>query len=139
VAAPAPLPLAASGQTSASLPAPREFSATAELKPIHFDFDRSEIRPPDASILDANARWLQTNREVLVLIEGHCDERGTDAYNLALGERRARSARDYLVAQGVAADRLTTVSYGEERPVCREPSEGCWRQNRRAVFLVKPR
>jgi peptidoglycan-associated lipoprotein len=139
VAAPPPLPPAVSAPTSASLPSPREFSAAAELKPVYFDFDRADIRPADASVLDANARWLQTNRDALVLIEGHCDERGTDAYNVALGERRGRSARDYLVAHGVAADRITTVSYGEERPVCPQHNEGCWRQNRRAEFLVKPK
>jgi peptidoglycan-associated lipoprotein len=128
-----------SAPTSATLPRPQEFSAVPELKSVYFDFDRADIRPADANVLDANARWLQENRGALVLIEGHCDERGTDAYNLALGERRARSARDYLVAHGVAADRITTVSYGEERPVCPEHNEGCWRQNRRAGFLVKPR
>ena len=120
-------------------PAPQEFSATDALKAVYFDFDRSDIRPSETSVLDANASWLQTNRDVLLIIEGHCDERGTDAYNLALGERRARSVRDYLVAHGVAADRITTVSYGEERPVCREHNEACWSQNRRAAFVVKPK
>jgi peptidoglycan-associated lipoprotein len=76
---------------------------------------------------------------VLVLIEGHADERGTPEYNVALGERRAKSVRDYLVARGVEADRLNTTSYGEERPVCNEGSEDCWQLNRRAEFLVKRR
>ena len=140
--APAPPPVAAAPAPpppppAEVRPAPQEFSAKDELKPVFFDFDRSDIRPSETPVLDANARWLQTNRDVLLIIEGHCDERGTDAYNLALGERRARSVRDYLVAQGVAADRITTVSYGEERPVCREHNEDCWRQNRRAAFVVK--
>ena len=141
VTAPAPPPPApaGAGPTSASLPSPQEFSATAELKAVYFDFDRADIRPGDANVMDANARWLQSNRDALVLIEGHCDERGTEAYNLALGERRAKSARDYLVAHGVGADRITTVSYGEERPVCPEQNEGCWRQNRRVDFLIRPK
>jgi peptidoglycan-associated lipoprotein len=74
---------------------------------------------------------------VLVLIEGHCDERGTNAYNLALGERRAKATHDYLVKRGVAAARITTVSYGEERPVCSQHNEACWSRNRRAHFLTK--
>ena len=85
------------------------------------------------------AAIVAANGDVLLIVEGHCDERGTEAYNLALGERRARSARDYLVAQGVAANRITTIAYGEERPVCREHNEGCWVQNRRAAFIVKPK
>ena len=119
------------------LPSPKEFAPTDALKSVYFDFDRSEIRPSEIPVLEGNARWLQANREALLLIEGHCDERGTDAYNLALGDRRAKAVRDYLVAQGVAADRITTLSYGEERPVCTESNEACWQQNRRAVFVIK--
>ena len=74
-----------------------------------------------------------------MLIEGHCDERGTNEYNLALGERRAKAAMNYLVSQGVQANRITIISYGEERPACTERSESCWAKNRRAQFLVKPR
>jgi peptidoglycan-associated lipoprotein len=135
VVAPAPPP----APVAVRPPAPQEFTPTDALKPVYFDFDRSDIRPSEATVLEGNARWLQTNREVLLIIEGHCDERGTNEYNLALGERRARSARDYLVSHGVAANRITTVSYGEERPVCREKNEGCWRQNRRGAFVVKPK
>jgi peptidoglycan-associated lipoprotein len=131
-APPAPAPVEAR-------PAPQDFSAADALRPVYFDFDRSDIRPSEKSVLDANASWLQTNGDVLLIVEGHCDERGTEAYNLALGERRARSARDYLVAQGVAANRITTISYGEERPVCREHNEDCWSQNRRAAFVIKPK
>ena len=147
VAPPAPAPAPAAPEPAPPAPppaaerppAPQEFSATDALKLVYFDFDRAEIRPSETNVLDANARWLQANREALLIVEGHCDERGTDAYNLALGERRARAVRDYLVAQGVAADRITTISYGEERPVCREHNEGCWVQNRRAAFAVKPK
>ncbi len=109
------------------------------LKPVGFTFNRADVAPSEAGRLDVNAQWLQAHRDVLVRIEGHCDDRGTEAYNLALGERRARSVRDYLLTRGVAAERMTTVSYGEERPVCREQTEDCWRENRRASFVVKPR
>jgi len=108
------------------------------LKPIHFAFDKSDIRPGDAKILDASAKWLTANPNNLVLIEGHCDERGTNEYNLALGERRAKAAMNFLVSQGVAASRVTIISYGEERPLCRDASEKCWSENRRDMFLTKP-
>jgi peptidoglycan-associated lipoprotein len=120
-----------------TLPSPRDFKETATLRDIHFDFDRAAFRAEDARLLDANARWLVANPGTLVLIEGHADERGTNEYNLALGESRARITREQLVARGVAASRITLVSYGEERPMCRQSSEGCWAQNRRAHFLVK--
>jgi peptidoglycan-associated lipoprotein len=117
-------------------PNPSEFSVASELKDVHFDFDKYDIRPADAALLDADAAWLKTNT-FPVLLEGHCDERGTNEYNLALGERRAKATMNYLVAHGIAATRMTVVSYGEERPVCGEHSEACWAQNRRAHFLVK--
>jgi len=120
-------------------PAPAEFAARAELEDIHFDFDRHDIRPGDARILDVSAAWLQENPGTLVLIEGHCDERGTDAYNLALGDRRAKAAMDYLVSRGIQAERVNTLSYGKERPVCQEHTEACWAKNRHAHFLVKAR
>ena len=120
-------------------PAPSEFAANENLRDVYFDFDKYDIRPPDAKTLDANASWLKSNPNHLVLIEGHCDERGTNEYNLALGERRAKSTMNYLVSQGVQASRITIISYGEERPVCAQKTEECWAQNRRAHFLVKPR
>jgi len=118
-------------------PAPKEFAAIKDLKPIQFDFDKYDIRPGDATILDENAKWMKANPNYLVLIEGHCDERGTNEYNLALGERRAKATLNYLVAQGIAARRMTLISYGEERPLCTEKNEECWGKNRRAHFLVK--
>jgi peptidoglycan-associated lipoprotein len=120
-------------------PRPSEFSANPALKDVYFDFDKYDIRPGDAKILDANAGWLKQNDSMLVLIEGHCDERGTNEYNLALGERRAKATMNYLVAQGIQANRITIISYGEERPVCTEKSESCWAQNRHSHFLVKAR
>ena len=130
--APAPTP-----PVPVTPPPPKEFTSVEALKDVGFDFDKYEIRAADAEILDANAAWMKANPDYLVLVEGHCDERGTNEYNLALGERRAKATLNYLLARGLAADRFTLVSYGKERPFCSEPNEGCWVQNRRAHFLVK--
>ena len=119
-------------------PSPKEFAAVAALKDVFFEFDKYEVRPEDSKTLDANATWLKQNADNLVLIEGHCDERGTNEYNLALGERRAKATMNYLVSQGIQANRITIISYGEERPTCNE-KRSCWSKNRRAHFLVKPR
>jgi peptidoglycan-associated lipoprotein len=137
--APAPPAPAAPAPATAPRPVPKEFMAVAALKEVYFDFDKYDIRPEDAKTLDTNATWLKSNGDNLVLIEGHCDERGTNEYNLALGERRAKSTMNYLVSQGIQANRITIISYGEERPVCTEKTEACWAKNRRANFLVKPR
>ena len=123
--------------TSGMRAAPGDFKATPELADIHFDFDKYEIRTADAKLLDADASWLKQNADRFVLIEGHCDERGTSEYNVALGERRAKATMNYLVSRGIAASRITIVSYGEERPVCSEHQESCWAKNRRAHFLTK--
>jgi outer membrane protein OmpA-like peptidoglycan-associated protein len=98
------------GTVIPALPAPQEFLETAALRNIYFDFDKYEIRPGDALILEENANWLKASANTLVLIEGHCDERGTNEYNLALGERRAKATGDYLVSLGIAASRITTIS-----------------------------
>jgi peptidoglycan-associated lipoprotein len=137
-AAPTPAPTPAPAPAPAR-PAVRDFAAVPELQDIYFDFDKYDIRPADTKTLDANAAWLKSNPNHLILIEGHCDERGTNEYNLALGERRAKSTMNYLVSQGVQANRITIISYGEERPVCTEKTEACWAKNRRSHFLVKPR
>ena len=139
--APAPTP----AQPPAPAPAPpspapaREYAPSAALADVHFDFDKAVIRPGDARILDASAAWLKTNAGQVLLIEGHCDERGTNEYNLALGERRAKAAMSYLVSRGVEASRITLISYGKERPLCTEKAERCWARNRRDHFLVKQR
>ena len=125
--------------SSATPPRPSEFKATESLKDIHFDFDKYEIRPEDARILDADAAWLKSRPSDLLLIEGHCDERGTSEYNLALGERRAKAAMTYLVGQGIQAQRITLISYGKEQAVCSTHDEACWALNRRGHFLVKSR
>jgi len=120
-----------------TLPSPHEFSEAAALRDVHFEFDRADLRPEDARVLDGNARWLLARPGTLLLIEGHADARGTSEYNLSLGEARARVTRDQLIARGVLASRITILSYGEERPACRAATEACWAQNRRAHFLVK--
>jgi peptidoglycan-associated lipoprotein len=127
----------ATGTTIPSLPSPKEFVESAALRDVYFDFDHYEVRPGDKGTLDENAKWLKTNQSALLLIEGHADERGTNEYNLALGERRAKSTRDYLVSVGIDAGRITVISYGEERPTCTDKAEACWAKNRRAHFLVK--
>ena len=116
---------------------PKEYRSNAALKQIFFAFDKSDIRPGDAQTLAASAAYLKANPNQLVLIEGHCDERGTSEYNLALGERRAKAAMNFLVSNGVEASRITTISYGKERPVCTEKNEACWSKNRNDTFLTK--
>jgi peptidoglycan-associated lipoprotein len=134
-----PAAMGAGSMGAAAAPHPSEFATSANLTDVHFDFDKYEIRPADARILDANAAWLKSRPDHLVLIEGHCDERGTNEYNLALGERRARATMNYLVGQGIQARRSTLISYGEERPACTTHDEACWALNRRAHLLVKGR
>jgi peptidoglycan-associated lipoprotein len=112
--------------------------ASSPLKDVFFEFDRYELSADARTVLRANADWLKGNPSVRVEIEGHCDERGTNEYNLALGAKRAQAAREYLATLGVAAERLSTISYGEEIPVCKEASEACWKQNRRARFVALP-
>ena len=107
------------------------------LEDIHFDFDMYEIKGNDKEILSALADLLLKNKDANLLLEGHADERGNSAYNLALGERRAHSAREYLVNLGVSAARISTTSYGQEKPVCSEPNEDCWWKNRRVHFVVQ--
>ena len=113
-----------------------ETKAVPQLGDIHFDFDKSDIRADSREILQKNADWLQNNPDIKIQIEGHCDERGTAEYNLALGERRAMSTKKYLISLGMSADRIYTISYGEELPIDPNHSEDAWSKNRRAHFLV---
>jgi peptidoglycan-associated lipoprotein len=106
-----------------------------DLQPIHFDFDRYALRPEDRDILSRNAQVLKENPAVKIRIEGNCDERGTVEYNLALGEKRARAAMDYLVNLGVSADRVSIITYGKER-ANRCHNEGCWSGDRRDDFMI---
>ena len=103
---------------------------------VYFDFDRFDLNDISRSTLERQSAWLKANPGVSIALEGHCDERGTREYNLALGERRANAAKDYLVALGVSPDRIRTVSYGDERPVAMGSNEAAWSQNRRAVTTI---
>lgn len=103
---------------------------------VFFDFDSSELDAQDRATLQAQANWLRQFPNLSVTIEGHCDERGTREYNLALGERRAAAVKNYLAALGVDGSRINTISYGKERPVCLASNESCWAQNRRGVMVV---
>jgi len=107
------------------------------INDIYFDFDKYELTAESTRTLDANAEWLKANPKHLLLIEGHADERGTVAYNLALGERRAKATQNYLAARGIQSGRVSIISYGEEKPQCAEHAEDCWAKNRRAHFMVK--
>jgi peptidoglycan-associated lipoprotein len=116
--------------------APVSVDTTAITAPIYFDFDKSNIRPDAQATLERKLPWLNANPGMRIRIEGNADERGSDEYNLALGQRRAASAKKWLVDHGIAADRFDLVSYGEERPVCTEHNETCWQQNRRDDFRI---
>lgn len=113
-----------------------EAAMSGPLQDVYFNFDSAALSEAARATLKANADWLKANPAARAQIEGHCDERGTAEYNMALGAKRAQSAMDYLVTLGVAANRLSTISYGEEIPVCKENNEGCWVKNRRARFVV---
>jgi peptidoglycan-associated lipoprotein len=119
--------------TAASSPAAERLS----LADIFFDFDQYTIRTDAQSTLSDNAAWIKSTPGKAIVIEGHCDERGTQAYNLVLGDKRARSAKRYLEDLGVPASRLKTTSYGELRPFCKERDESCYQQNRRAHFVAQ--
>lgn len=112
------------------------YAAESALRDIHFDFDKSDITSEARSILQDSADWIRSNSDVKVQVEGHCDERGTEEYNLALGERRANAVKNYLVSLGVEGERLYTISYGEELPLDPGHDEMAWTKNRRAHFLV---
>ncbi len=103
---------------------------------VHFAFDKYNLDGEAQSVLRRKARFLEDNQDIYITIEGHCDDRGTNEYNLALGDRRAESTRSFLLDMGIEAYRISTVSYGEERPLCDERDEECWSENRRAAFII---
>lgn len=122
-------------------PPPPQPTATDEemfnqnVKDIFFDYDKYDLRPTDQPALQADASFLQQHPNITFTIEGHCDERGSTEYNLALGDNRASAAKNALVQAGISADRIKTISYGKEKPFCTESNEQCWQQNRRAHFV----
>lgn len=129
----------APSSSGSSLEALREGNppASGPLKDIYFEFDRYDLSAVARDALKDHAEWLKGKTTAQVEIEGHCDERGTGEYNLALGAKRAQAAKDYLVTLGVPAARITTISYGKELPVCQEHTEDCWQKNRHDRFVVK--
>jgi peptidoglycan-associated lipoprotein len=114
-----------------------EFQSQPDIKTINFDYDKYELSDGARATLQANAALLKARKEWTVLVEGHCDNRGTVEYNLALGQKRAKAVRDYYVRLGVAESSVGTISYGEEKPLCNEDTDACWSQNRRAETKVK--
>ena len=114
----------------------RAAKEAAGLKAIYFDFDKSFVRDDAKTIMKANAAWLKANPKAKVRIEGNCDDRGTIEYNQALGQRRAAAAKKYLTDLGVSGKRISLISYGKEKPVCKESTEDCWQQNRRADLVA---
>jgi peptidoglycan-associated lipoprotein len=125
-----------SADSAAQLARATEEARTVLTALIHFEYDESKILPEAAALLDQKVATLWTNSDASIRIGGHCDERGSDEYNLALGNRRATSAKEYLVSRGVAADRIETVSYGEERPIDGRRSKEAWAKNRRGEFEI---
>lgn len=126
------------GGATSSLEAHRagKVPASGPLVEIYFDYDSYDLRADARKALQAHAAWLKANPAARVEIEGHCDERGATEYNLALGAKRARSARDYLVTLGITAARVSTTSYGEELLVCKEKTDACYQKNRRDRFVI---
>jgi peptidoglycan-associated lipoprotein len=106
------------------------------LADIHFEYNDYTVRQEDGGVLRSNADWLQKNPDRRVQIEGHCDERGSEEYNIALGAKRAQAAKEYLQTLGIPPDRMSTISYGKELPLCTEHTEDCWAENRRDHFAV---
>jgi peptidoglycan-associated lipoprotein len=130
---PAPAPLA----PPAPAPAPPAPAAPSPLKDAFFDYDKSALRDDAKAALTDNVKWLRDNAQAKLVVEGHCDERGTSEYNLALGERRAKAVVDYLTAAGIDKARIRWISYGKERPFVLGHDESAWRWNRRAHFVLE--
>lgn len=113
-----------------------QLNAEKPLTDVYFDLDSTQLRDEARASLQKDSEWMKRWTSTKVMIEGHADSRGTNEYNLALGERRASAARDYLVGLGLPMDRMTIVSKGEEQPFCNEENESCWQQNRRGHFII---
>jgi peptidoglycan-associated lipoprotein len=111
-----------------------DFFGGPNVKDAYFDFDKATIRPDAEQALTGDASFLKQHQSIILTIEGHCDERGSEEYNLGLGDRRAAAVRNFLVNAGASADSISTISYGKSRPVCTDHTEECWQQNRRAHF-----
>jgi len=128
---------AASSSTSPSVSAVKSQVRKPASGSVYFAFDEANLDAAARGILDAHATWLRANYDLKIVVEANCDERGSREYNLALGQRRADSVRDYLTARGVFDSRIDTVSFGEEKPVCKGTGEACWAQNRRSDIVTR--
>ena len=133
---PPPAPAKAEEKTSLEALQKGEAATGGPLKDVGFNFDSAALSDAARATLKSNADWLKTNATARIQIEGHCDERGAADYNMALGAKRAQTAMDYLATLGVASNRMSTISYGEEIPMCKDKIEACWAQNRRARFVL---
>ena len=147
----APPPPAVEAPTPAPTPAPpppttrgedvmsedlQTLNSKGYLKDSFFDFDKADLRDDARTALASDAQWLKQYGSIKVLVEGHCDERGTEEYNLSLGQKRASAIKEYLVSLGIEGSRVNTVSYGKARPFCTDHDENCWQQNRRGHFVI---
>lgn len=147
----APPPPAVEAPTPAPTPAPpppttrgedvmsedlQTLNSKGYLKDSFFDFDKADLRDDARTALASDAQWLKQYGSIKVLVEGHCDERGTEEYNLSLGQKRASAVKEYLVSLGIDGSRVNTVSYGKARPFCTDHDENCWQQNRRGHFVI---
>ena len=130
-------PSSSAGRQMDEIRAEQAASSAAGLRDVLFGYDSWTISEEGRQALNRDAEWMKVNPSAVVKVEGHCDERGTSAYNLVLGEKRAKAARNYLVELGIGANRLSVVSYGKERPACNEHAESCYQQNRRGHLVVK--
>jgi peptidoglycan-associated lipoprotein len=133
---PPPRPTPAAVESSPLDQSVEALNRAGYLKDAFYDYDKYDLRDDARAALTADAEWLKKYPSVQVLIEGHCDERGTSEYNMALGDKRANAAKEYLVSLGIDQARVKTVSYGKERPFCSESTESCWQQNRRAHLVI---
>jgi peptidoglycan-associated lipoprotein len=127
---PAPAPMAAASPSEEDL-------FGQNVKDVYFDYDKSELRGDQQAVIQADAQFFSQHPDINFTVEGHCDSRGSTEYNLALGDQRASSVKSALVAAGVAANRIKTISYGKEKPFCMEENESCWQQNRRGHFVYQ--
>jgi peptidoglycan-associated lipoprotein len=134
--APPPETMSNNTTTSTIIPGSAEDLKVNVGDTVHFDYDKYNVTDEDRGVLQRQSAWLAKYPQVRVTIEGHCDERGTREYNLALGARRANAVKEYLVSLGVSSQRLDTISYGKERPICTESTEDCYAQNRRGVTTI---
>lgn len=117
----------------------KEFRQTQELKTVYFDYDSYALNDAARDVLKDDAAYLKGHPDLEILIEGHCDQRGTNEYNLALGQKRAKETRDYLIRSGIPGRSVGTISFGKERPACEEMTEECWARNRRADIKIRAR